>query len=78
VEMDSNVYSVPWRLIGKTVRATLMGGECARPPPGLQRYRPLACAIMLCVGPSTHPRGRSRARRRGWVGFRRADGDRVN
>jgi hypothetical protein len=24
VELDNNAYSVPWRLIGKTVRATLM------------------------------------------------------
>jgi hypothetical protein len=26
VEIDGNAYSVPWRLIGETVRATLMGG----------------------------------------------------
>ena len=26
VEIDGNAYSVPWRLIGETVRATLMDG----------------------------------------------------
>jgi transposase len=26
VEIDGNAYSVPWRLIGETVRATVMGG----------------------------------------------------
>jgi hypothetical protein len=26
VEIDANVSSVPWRLIGKTVRATVIGG----------------------------------------------------
>ena len=27
VEIDGNAYSVPWRLIGETVRATIVGGE---------------------------------------------------
>ncbi len=34
VEIDGNAYSVPWRLIGETVRATVMGGmvhiQCRR------------------------------------------------
>ena len=29
VEIDGNAYSVPWRLIGETVRATVMDGTCA-------------------------------------------------
>jgi Mu transposase, C-terminal domain len=32
VEIDGNAYSVPWRLIGETVRATLMDGVCPHPP----------------------------------------------
>ena len=34
VEIDGNVYSVPWRLIGKAMRATVIGGKHAHPPPG--------------------------------------------
>ena len=34
VEIDANVYSVPWRLIGKTAHATVIGGERAHPPSG--------------------------------------------
>ena len=29
VEINGNAYSVPWRLIGETVRATVMDGTCA-------------------------------------------------
>ena len=27
IEVDGNAYSVPWRLIGETVRVTLAGGQ---------------------------------------------------
>ena len=27
IEVDGNAYSVPWRLIGETVRVTLVGGQ---------------------------------------------------
>jgi hypothetical protein len=44
VEIDGNAYSVPWRLIGETVRAILMDGVCPHPPWQPRGGGPLACA----------------------------------